>query len=308
VPEAGLAGGLKPLDSLAPDQLIDERYRLLAVIGQGGMGRVYEAMHVRTHKRVALKVLEEVASRGEPAYKRFEKEAQAAARVGTDRIVDTLDFGELDDGRPYLVMELCQGESLSARLRRSGRLPPDELVQLVLQLLDGLGRVHAAGIVRRDLKPANVFLLREHGGKEGDYVKLLDFGICKFYERGAIGISESGTIVGTPSYASPEQTRGEKNVDQRADIVARPRTSTRHWPPSSNGRCPSHRTTAMRARRPSRTICTTGFQATRAQRNTPCLQPPLATTPRRSPRKASVLRRANRSGSSVCRAGSLSRC
>ena len=198
-------------DDVSPGLLIADRYLILGKLGEGGMGTVYEGRHVRTQRRVAVKVLR---ARSREAQRRFELEAQAAAKIGSEHIVDALDFGQLEDGSPYMVMELCEGESLSARIERRGTLSPDELLPIIEQLLEGLAAAHDASIVHRDLKPANIFLLEAQPGRAADFVKILDFGISLMQES-----DDDSGILGTPTYMAPEQARGA-DVDLRADIYA----------------------------------------------------------------------------------------
>jgi serine/threonine-protein kinase len=207
---------------LNPGEIIDGKYRIVRLIGEGGMGAVYEGENTRIHRRVAIKVLlASVAEQGE-AVARFEREAQAAGRIGSEHIVEVLDLGTLPNGDRYLVMEFLDGEGLGGRIKNRGRLSPQELAPIAVQLLEGLAAAHGAGIIHRDLKPDNVFLLRSRGGK-ADFVKLLDFGISKFSQlSGDSGFSmtRTGAVMGTPYYMAPEQAKGARNLDHRVDIYA----------------------------------------------------------------------------------------
>ena len=157
-------------------EVIDGKYRIVRLIGEGGMGAVFEGLHALIHRRVAIKVLHAgVVERAEAAL-RFEREAQAAGRIGSPHIVEVLDLGSLPSGARYMVMEFLEGESLGTRLEK-GTLSPLDLFPIAAQLLDGLIAAHGTGIVHRDLKPDNVFLQQRPAG---DFVKLLDFGISKF--------------------------------------------------------------------------------------------------------------------------------
>lgn len=196
--------------------LIDAKYRIVRKIGEGGMGAVFEGEAVRIHRRVAIKVMlpgqdaEQLASR-------FRLEAQAAGRIGSNHIVEVIDLGALETGEQFMVMEYLEGESMRSRLTRVGRLPPPELIPIVLQLLEALHAAHAASIIHRDLKPDNVFLVKQPGG---DFVKLLDFGVSKFNSGNAnMSLTRTGSVLGTPYYMSPEQASG-KPVDHRADLYA----------------------------------------------------------------------------------------
>ncbi|MFZ5897243.1 MAG: protein kinase domain-containing protein [Myxococcota bacterium] len=206
--------------TLSPGDLIDDKYRIVRLIGEGGMGAVYEGENARIHRRVAIKVLHaEVASNGD-AVARFEREAQAAGRIGSEHIVEVLDLGTLPSGARYLVMEFMDGDSLSRRIKQQGRLAAHELYPIARQLLDALVAAHGAGIVHRDLKPDNVFLLTSrHGNK--DFVKLLDFGISKFADIGSgLSMTRTGVVMGTPYYMAPEQAKGSRELDHRVDLYA----------------------------------------------------------------------------------------
>lgn len=207
---------------LSTGEIIDGKYRIIRLLGEGGMGAVYEGENTRIHRRVAIKVLHaNVAAQGE-AVARFEREAQAAGRIGSDHIVEVLDLGALSSGDRYLVMEYMDGEGLGDRIKQRGRLTPEELMPIAQQLLIGLGAAHGAGIIHRDLKPDNVFLLKSRGG-HADFVKLLDFGISKFNQlSGDSGFSmtRTGAVMGTPYYMAPEQAKGSRELDHRVDLYA----------------------------------------------------------------------------------------
>jgi serine/threonine-protein kinase len=207
---------------LSPGDIIDGKYRIVRLIGEGGMGAVYEGENTRIHRRVAIKVLHAgVAQQGE-AVARFEREAQAAGRIGSEHIVEVLDLGTLSAGDRYLVMEYLEGEGLGSRIKARGRLTAHELNPIALQLMEGLSSAHGAGIIHRDLKPDNVFLLRSRHGRT-DFVKLLDFGISKFSQlSGDSGFSmtRTGAVMGTPYYMAPEQAKGSRDLDHRVDIYA----------------------------------------------------------------------------------------
>jgi eukaryotic-like serine/threonine-protein kinase len=207
---------------LSTGDIIDGKYRIVRLIGEGGMGAVYEGENTRIHRRVAIKVLHAgVASQAE-AVQRFEREAQAAGRIGSEHIVEVLDLGALPNDDRYLVMEFMDGDSLGGRIKARGHLTPAELCPIAHQLMEGLAAAHGAGIIHRDLKPDNVFLLRQRGGKQ-DFVKLLDFGISKFNQlSGDSGFSmtRTGAVMGTPFYMAPEQAKGSKELDHRVDLYA----------------------------------------------------------------------------------------
>ncbi|HSC89715.1 MAG TPA: serine/threonine-protein kinase [Polyangiaceae bacterium] len=201
-------------------QIIEGKYRITRLIGRGGMGAVYEGLNERIDRRVAIKVL--LPSEDQTAARRFELEARAAGRIGNDHILEVLDIGALPDGSQYMVMEFLDGEPFSACLQRNGRLAAEQLAPILLQLLEGLEAAHRAGITHRDLKPDNIFLVREKAGR-ADFVKLIDFGISKFSPLAGgddFSMTKTGMMMGTPYYLSPEQARGQGTIDHRADIYA----------------------------------------------------------------------------------------
>ncbi len=199
--------------------VIDGKYEIVRLLGEGGMGAVYEGNNTRIHRRVAIKVLHGNAAGNEEAVTRFEREAQAAGRIGSEHIVEVLDLGDLPGGDRYMVMEFLEGEALNDRISR-GRMNPRVVAQMMVEMLEGLKAAHAAGIVHRDLKPDNVFLLANRGGKK-DFVKIVDFGISKFnVVGGEFSMTRTGAVMGTPYYMAPEQAKGGKEVDHRVDLYA----------------------------------------------------------------------------------------
>jgi serine/threonine protein kinase len=197
------------------------KYRIVRLIGGGGMGRVYEAQNLAIGKRVALKFVAMPAdsSGTKPSgHARFHREARAIAAVDSAHIVQVFDTGETEAGEPFLVMELLQGEDLAARLAR-GPLPLDEALGIAAQALRGLKRAHAAGIVHRDLKPDNLFLA---ASDDGIVVKIVDFGLSKVVagELDPASLTRDGAVIGTPLYMAPEQIEGAADVDHRADLWA----------------------------------------------------------------------------------------
>ncbi|HEU4410421.1 MAG TPA: protein kinase [Polyangiaceae bacterium] len=192
------------------------KYRLTRELGRGGMGAVYEALHLRLGQKVAIKVvLPEVAARPELAY-RFENEARAAARLHGPHTARVFDVDVTPDGLPYIVMELLEGHSLRDELRLRGPLPVDEAVRFVRQACEGVDEAHRAGVVHRDLKPANLFLSVEGGRR---LVKVVDFGIAKasdFVDHGYH--TATGAPLGTYRYMSPEQAQSPRSVDARTDV------------------------------------------------------------------------------------------
>ncbi len=202
-------------------QVIEGKYRIARLIGVGGMGAVYEGENTRIRRRVAIKVLHAAAAANSDAVERFEREAQAAGRIGSDHIMEVIDLGMLDGGDRFMVMEYLDGETLGARIKRIGRLTPQQTVKLIRQALVGLSAAHAAGIVHRDLKPDNIFICREKAGVP-DFVKIIDFGVSKFHSGGPEGMSmtRTGAVMGTPYYMSPEQAKGSRDIDARSDLYS----------------------------------------------------------------------------------------
>jgi serine/threonine protein kinase len=201
-------------------QLVDGKYRVERLLGKGGMGAVFEGYHTLIERRVAIKVLLPSASSSGNAAARFEREVRATGRIGNDHILDVYDVGVLPDGSRYMVSEFLDGETLADRLAQ-GPLQPKLTAELMLQLLDGLGAAHEKGIVHRDLKPENVFLLRRKADR-ADFLKIIDFGISKFQldDTSELSMTATGTVLGTPYYLSPEQARGQGDIDHRSDLYA----------------------------------------------------------------------------------------
>ena len=196
-------------------------YRIVSEIGMGGMGAVYLAKHAMLDKTAAVKVLRPEMSRDEAAVTRFINEARAASTIKHPSIVEIYDFGSMADGSVYIIMELLQGESLAARMRRVGRMAPPLAMLLARQIAGALEAAHSHNIIHRDLKPDNVFIVRDPEIDGGERIKLLDFGIAKLAPNLATSSpTHSGTILGTPSYMSPEQCRGTGNLDARADLYS----------------------------------------------------------------------------------------
>ncbi|HLM74028.1 MAG TPA: serine/threonine-protein kinase, partial [Polyangiaceae bacterium] len=170
------------------------KYKILRLIGRGGMGSVYEAQNVAIGKRVALKFVIVEKSADSSMLARFHREARAISAIDSAHIVQVFDTGETSEGDPFLVMELLQGESLAARIRRQGRVEVTEAVTFAIEALRGLRRAHAAGIVHRDLKPENLFLVK--GDDDRPHVKIVDFGLSKVVETlGSGGFAQSGAPV-----------------------------------------------------------------------------------------------------------------
>jgi tRNA A-37 threonylcarbamoyl transferase component Bud32 len=198
-------------------KLLGERYRLDAVLGRGGMGVVYRGEHVLMKKEVAVKVLHAELGALDEVAKRFEREAQSASRLAHPNIISVTDFGRADGGTLFLVMEVLHGEPLTALIER-GPIAPPRAAALLTQILQALEHAHAEGVVHRDLKPDNVFLVENQGTEQ---VKLLDFGIARMSHEGGPreSLTQAGMVFGTPEYISPEQAMGEV-ADGRADLYA----------------------------------------------------------------------------------------
>jgi eukaryotic-like serine/threonine-protein kinase len=194
--------------------IIAGKYRVLQIIGSGGMGTVWEGTHVTLGTRVAVKFIRPQFAQQREARARFEIEARAAARLKTKHAVHVYDYGVSPEGLPYIVMEFLEGQSLSDAIMTRGPLPAVEVAQIIIQAARALSKAHAAGIVHRDLKPDNIFLAGSDEPVEGlpYIVKLVDFGIAKILEEapkeGASpmgGPTREGTVIGTPNFMAPEQ-------------------------------------------------------------------------------------------------------
>ena len=221
-PAAGVA--TLPKDTLSDivGATLSGRYRVTRKVGQGGMGAVYEATHTLIGKRVAVKVLLEKYAQREKIVQRLEQEARLASSIGNEHIIDITDFGATDDGRTFVVMEFLDGESLAECLSRESKLPEQRILRIIQQACSALVAAHAKGIVHRDIKPENLFLLRR---KDQDFVKVVDFGISKSLrasdeQEEPQRLTQTGMVLGTPLYMSPEQARGDDELDHRVDLYA----------------------------------------------------------------------------------------
>jgi eukaryotic-like serine/threonine-protein kinase len=203
--------------------VIADRYRVLEVLGEGGMGAVYLAEHLTLHKQVALKVVHREHAGNAELAARFAREAMATSRIEHPNVISALDFGQLDDGTAYLAVQLVRGPSLTRVLRAEGRLPWPRAVNVAAQIADALCAAHGHGIVHRDLKPDNVLLQYLDDG--GELVKVLDFGVAKFSpvsdvpSKARADVTKVGFVVGTPGYMAPEQAVGSE-ADPRSDLYA----------------------------------------------------------------------------------------
>lgn len=196
------------------------RYRIKRVLAEGGMGVVYEGVHVELGRRVAIKTLSARHAEDAVAITRFRNEARAAGSLGHPNIVEVYDMGTLPEGAPYLVMEHLDGETLGQHLKRERVMPVDFAIEVTAQVLSALAAAHARGIIHRDLKPENVFLSRRMG--LAPVAKLLDFGISKVVRPDDDGstLTRTGFVMGTPAYMAPEQARGDRDLDGRVDLYA----------------------------------------------------------------------------------------
>jgi hypothetical protein len=196
------------------------RYFVRRPIGRGGMGVVYEAEHVGLDRRVALKFILDRHSGDRDALHRFHREARTAGRIGHENIIAIADVGETDDGKSYIAMEYLEGRDLGQVLRAGGGMEPSRALHIMDQVLRGLAAAHAQGIVHRDMKPENVFLVERDGAT--DFVKIMDFGISKVVAARDenVRLTDTGAVVGTPIYMAPEQAQGAPDLDHRVDIYA----------------------------------------------------------------------------------------
>jgi serine/threonine-protein kinase len=198
---------------------LDGRYRVLELIGRGGMGSVYLGQHALIGRKVAVKILHSQFTGDEEMVTRFYREARAAAAIGHRNIIEVLDVGATEEGDPYLVMEHLEGESLGAMLKRTGPIDLSAACGILEPAMKALQAAHAEGIVHRDLKPDNIFLV--YSPDEATEVKLIDFGISKIApDVEHTKLTQTGHLIGTPAYMSPEQARGVTDVDAKSDIYS----------------------------------------------------------------------------------------
>jgi serine/threonine-protein kinase len=200
-------------------RILAGRYRLVSQLGRGGMGAVWRAEHLDLGTPAAVKLIDEGFAQAPEALARFRREAQAAASLRSANVVQILDYG-IDNGTPYIAMELLEGESLADRMERRYKLEPIDCATILYQVSKALSRAHDQGIIHRDLKPDNIFLVRDG---DDEIAKVLDFGIAKrtsALQTSADLATRTGSLMGTPYYMSPEQASGRRQVDQRTDIWA----------------------------------------------------------------------------------------
>ncbi len=199
------------------DRVLLRRYRLIDQLGQGGMGSVWRALDLTLKNEVAIKLIDPAIAESPEILERFQREALAAAELRSTHIVQVIDYG-VDEGTPFIAMELLEGESLAGRLDRLRLLTLEDTTKILSQVARALARAHEKGTVHRDLKPDNIFIVRE--GDE-EVTKVLDFGIAKKLDALRLGSStktRTGALLGTPYYMSPEQALGRTNIDHRTDI------------------------------------------------------------------------------------------
>ena len=195
-------------------------YRVTRLLGEGGMGVVYQAEHPVIGRKVAIKLLHTWMARDQEVVARFFNEARAIHTVGHENIVEILDFGQTAEGQAYFIMEFLAGEALNERVAR-GPLPPKEVAAIADQICRALGAAHGKGIIHRDLKPQNIHLVTAESGRV--VAKLLDFGVAKITNAGDLSHSvktQTGSLMGTPLYMSPEQCRGAGEIDHRTDVYS----------------------------------------------------------------------------------------
>ncbi|HTL37090.1 MAG TPA: serine/threonine-protein kinase, partial [Kofleriaceae bacterium] len=203
--------------------VLDERYRLDALLGEGGMGAVYRAHHLQMDRRVAIKLLKPHLTSDDAQVQRFMREARATMKVDSDHAVKVLDFGITPSRDYYMALEYLDGRTVQRELDVDGPFAPARVMHIARQALHALGAAHAAGLIHRDIKPDNLLLMKE--GDDLDYTKVLDFGVAKLMEgtartdRSAMAITQAGMVFGTPEYMSPEQACGQA-LDGRSDLYA----------------------------------------------------------------------------------------
>ncbi len=199
-----------------PGRLIAQKYRVERVLGKGGMGTVYQARHVRLGRRVAIKLLHRRLAEDATHLARFEREASLCGAIEHENVVGVWDVARFDDGRPLIIMEFVEGETLRALLDEQGPLSIPRAVSIARQACAGLAAAHSRGIVHRDVKPENLMLTRR--ADDSDWVKVVDFGIARPSREASV--TTGGVQVGTPHYMAPEAARGELDLDARADVYA----------------------------------------------------------------------------------------
>jgi len=246
-----------PLGDPLLGSTVDGRYEVMELLGEGGMGRVYEVRHVALDRRFAMKVLRRDLARDEELAARFIQEAKATASVRHPNVVEITDFGRMPDGVPYFVMELLVGETLGHVIKSGGPIPSKRAVRILKQVTSALAAAHTAGIVHRDLKPDNVFLIGGAAGSTArEDVRLVDFGAAKIV--GSSRVTRAGIVFGTPHYMSPSRRAGSRSTTgptstrsasscTRCSRGACPSRPTRTWA-SSRSTCSCSRRARARCR------------------------------------------------------------
>jgi serine/threonine protein kinase len=204
--------------SVQPGQVLDGKFRVDRVLGEGGMGVVVAATHIALGQKVAIKFMLPRALASADNVARFEREARAVVRLRSEHVARVSDVGRLQTGAPYIVMEFLEGYDLDQLLESKGALPIETAVDYLLQACEAIAEAHSLGIVHRDLKPTNLFLTTRVTGKP--LIKVLDFGISKSNTADDLSLTSTSQIMGSPNYMSPEQLRSARNVDARTDIWA----------------------------------------------------------------------------------------
>ena len=202
-------------------KILDNKYTLVSLIGEGGMGVVYEAQHELINRRLAVKFLHPQYADNAEAVARFQREAQAAAKIGHENIIEITDMGKTADDGPYIVMEYLEGADVQRIIEAEGPLSVERTARIMVQALSALQAAHKVQIIHRDLKPENIFLIRKFSTP--DFVKLLDFGISKFRaleNDGLKPLTQTGAVLGTPHYMSPEQAMGNQALTPQSDIYS----------------------------------------------------------------------------------------
>jgi serine/threonine-protein kinase len=240
---------MAPVQDPLVGKVLMDRFEILSRIGEGGTGVVYKAKQIAVDRTVAIKILGAHVSQDPTWVKRFHNEARAAAKLDHPNTVRLIDFGETKEGLLFIAMEFLQGRSLAEEIARIGRLPPQRVLRILMQICQSLQEAHAQGIIHRDIKPENVFLLDMKGS--GDFVKVLDFSVAKM-ETGDANATRAGVVFGTPAYMSPEQGAGRKLTPQSdlysCGIVAYEMLTGR---PPFEGRLPMEVVIAHQKQRPA---------------------------------------------------------
>jgi serine/threonine protein kinase len=209
-----------PTDDPLIGKVLSERYRIVRKIGEGGMGAVYQAEHALIEKKIALKILFQDLTRRPDLIARFLQEAKSASRIGHENVIDISDFGQSPEGLVFIAMEYLDGQDLGRTLKKTGAMDWVRARPILMQIAKGLRAAHGNGIIHRDMKPENVYLIQKEG--RPDFVKVLDFGIAKIVTDDAgsgPALTQTGMIFGTPEYMSPEQAQGHP-PDHRVDVYA----------------------------------------------------------------------------------------